>query len=421
MEPQNIGGFLSRLGAGLGRGVLALGTGGISELGMQRRDMLAQQEQLAAQQEAQQRQALAQIIASPMTPDQKLQALAQLGTADAVAYAQELAKPADVPASIKEFQAVQAMTPEQRAAFQAMQNPITPFQREQLALERAKLESGADFQRMQANQRAQALELQARALEQAGRRQEAAAVRAEAAIALGEVEEPKMFQYSRVPDPLARINDPKRRDIAMQALGTEAQKAIEAQQENVDKAMSNKAAMEKFEAAMQRQGGTGGQTAFLAGVRSYFDPEIADMLQVTAETSPLFRQPGSGASSDYDAKQFERANVSVDKPTETNAQIITARKLAADNVAAKADFLEAYRADNGHIRGAESEWRRYLNDNSIFDKSKPNSFELNPNRRDWREYFGGTQQVNAPTPTAGGITLPPASAIEAELRRRGAM
>jgi hypothetical protein len=138
--------------------------------------------QIAAQQEAQAQQEFMDLVKNPnLTPEQKLQEAAKYANVPGVMeYMQAAMKPADVPASIKEFQAVQAMTPEQRAAFQAMQNPITPYQQEQLKLERAKLESGADFQRMQANQRAQALELQARALEQAGRRQEAAALRAEA-------------------------------------------------------------------------------------------------------------------------------------------------------------------------------------------------------------------------------------------------
>jgi hypothetical protein len=175
MEPTNPFGFLSRFGANFGRGLANVATGGAY--------MDVVEQNMAKQQEAQQRQALAQIIASPMTPDQKLQALAALGTADAVTYAQELAKPQELPASVREFQAVQAMAPEQRAAFQDFRNPITPFQREQLALDRAKLENSADFQRQQANQRAQQLELQARALEQAGRRQEAAAMRQEAKAA----------------------------------------------------------------------------------------------------------------------------------------------------------------------------------------------------------------------------------------------
>jgi hypothetical protein len=41
------------------------------------------------------------------------------------------------------------------------------------------------------------------------------------------------------------------------------------------------------------------------------------------------------------------------------------------------------------VRGAEAAWRRYLNDNPIFDKNNPKEMTLNPNRRGWQEYFGG--------------------------------
>jgi hypothetical protein len=171
-----IGGIFSAIGQRL----QAAGAAGQNPAAYYQNQQAMQQQQLQAQQEAEQRQALAKIIASPMTPDQKLQALASLGTADAVTYAQELAKPAEVPASVREFQAVQALPAEQRQAFQEFRNPITPFQREQLAIDRAKLESSTEFQRGQSQREAQALELRARQLEQAGRPQEAAAVRAQA-------------------------------------------------------------------------------------------------------------------------------------------------------------------------------------------------------------------------------------------------
>jgi hypothetical protein len=369
MEPQNIGGFLSRLGAGIGRGVLALGTGGISELGMQRRDMLAQQEQLAAQQEAQQRQALAQIIASPMTPDQKLQALAQLGTADAVAYAQELAKPADVPASIKEFQAVQAMIPEQRAAFQAMQNPITPFQREQLALERAKLESGADFQRMQANQRAQALELQARALEQAGRRQEAAAVRAEAkAVATVEPRELSATEQKEFYEA---------EDRASAATGVIG--ALNDALAINDKAFSGFTA--ETRAFLNRVPGVG---AFIPDEGATATTELNNIILSQALES--LKVTFGAAPTEGERKILIDLQASVDK-TPAERKRILERALAAAQRREKSARAKMEGITTGGIYGRQVE----------------------------------AQEPATPTPAAGGITLPAASAIEAELRRRGAM
>jgi hypothetical protein len=416
---ENNPSFLSRFGGGL----LNMASGG-AYVNTINQNRALQEKELAAQQEAQAQQEFQALVRNPnLTPEQKLQEAAKYANVPGVMeYIQAAMKPQELPASVREFQAVQALPAEQRQAFQDFRNPITPFQREQLALDRAKLESGADYQRTQATQRAQQLELQARALEQAGRRQEAAALRQEAQVMVEGTQEPKMFNYGRVPDPLARINDPKRRDIEVSKLGSEADKTIRAQDEFIRAAQDEKTAMETFEAAMNRQGGSGGASRFLPDFVAGFDPEIADMMQSSAFMVPKMREPGSGATSDFDAKMFEKATIGREKPTETNQRIIQARKAAADNVIAKADFLEAFRADNGHVRGAEAAWRRYLNDNPIFDKSNAKDMALNPNRRDWREYFGGQQEAGGATPEAtGGITLPPASAIEAELRRRGAM
>lgn len=390
MEPNNVGGFLSKFGQGLGRTIMGIGSLGLSEVAFANAAEQQRRIDQAAQQKAQQQQDLAKIIASPMTPDQKLQALAQLGTADAVQYAQELAKPQELPASIREFQAIQAMPEEQRRAFQEMQNQITPFQREQLALERMKVENSAEFQQQQARQRAQALELQARQLEAAGRRQEAAAVRQEAAVIAEETAPPKMFNWGNVADPLRGIETQTRRDIAKTQLGNEAQTIINKQQEAISAASEEKQAMEAFQAAMERQGGSGGMSRFLPDIAASFDPELADMMQASAFMVPKMREPGSGATSDFDAKMFEKATIGREKPTETNMRIIQARKAAADNVIAKADFLEAFRADNGHLRGAEAQWRKYLNANPIFDPKSTKEPTLNQNRRDWREYFGGS-------------------------------
>ena len=99
LEQQLNPNLFSRFGANLGRVVQGVGTLGMSEMVYQERERKAMEEEAN-------RQALAKIIASPMTPDQKLQALASLGTTDAVNDAMQLAKPQELPASVREFQAV---------------------------------------------------------------------------------------------------------------------------------------------------------------------------------------------------------------------------------------------------------------------------------------------------------------------------
>lgn len=368
-------------------------------------------------QEQRKQQQLAEIMSSPVTPGEKISALAQVDPTFALQYMKQAQGP-EMPADVREFQYMQSLPPEQRQAYQQFKQPgMTPYQQEQLAIERAKLENSEDYQRTQAQQRAQQLAMQAQALEQAGRRQEASILRQEAQALVSFEEPDKMYDYGTVPDPLARIQSPKRRDVEVGMLGREAEKSIQKQTELANKGREAIANLNQFERAMNRQGGSDTwidryAPEFIAS----FDPESAEMMSATAALTPTMREPGSGAASDADMRLFERATVRRGIPTETNKRIIAARKTAAQNMIDKVDFMEAYRADNGHVRGAETAWNRYLSANPIFAQDDPDALELNPNRKSWKEFFGGAQESNQTD-----LNLPSADAIEAELKRRGVM
>jgi hypothetical protein len=128
--------------------------------------------------------------------------------------------------------------------------------------------------------------------------------------------------------------------------------------------------------------------------------DYAEMESITARLAPTMREPGSGASSDYDAKQFERATVGVDKPRKTNENI--ARALVARSQVAQdyADFRRTYLEQNGTLQGADRYWKDYSNKNPIFDPKQPNAFALNPQRRPWRDHFAQGSSAAAPAPAA---------------------
>lgn len=133
--------------------------------------------------------------------------------------------------------------------------------------------------------------------------------------------------------------------------------------------------------------------------KSYFDADFAEIDSIASKLAPKMREPGSGASSDLDVRMFRMANPGVDKPYETNKNIGTAYlqniKLQQDKV----DFMENYLAANGHLRGAQAEWRKYVNANPIFDPaSKGEDYRLNPNRADWKDYFGKMSKKGAKLP-----------------------
>lgn len=129
--------------------------------------------------------------------------------------------------------------------------------------------------------------------------------------------------------------------------------------------------------------------------------DYAEMEAITAKLAPGMREPGSGSTSDFDGKQFERATVGVDKPKATNENIARAMIARAQQSKDYADFRQTYLEQNGTLQGADRYWKEYVNANPIFDKTKPGSYELNRDRKNWAEHFKGGKAAAPPaTPTA---------------------
>jgi hypothetical protein len=132
------------------------------------------------------------------------------------------------------------------------------------------------------------------------------------------------------------------------------------------------------------------------------------------------RQPGEGATSDFDARSFQRIVPGVDKSELFNEQAIRVRNVAADLATQKPAFLEEFRRRNGNSRGADEAWSMYVNDpnggqilSTKFNPADEKTF-LNPNFTDWQSYFGlnGAAQGGGETPQAGAVTpqTPPQAA-----------
>lgn len=118
----------------------------------------------------------------------------------------------------------------------------------------------------------------------------------------------------------------------------------------------------------------------------------------SAELSRQQRQPGEGATSDFDAQQFIKASPGEYKDPVANQHMLTARieanKLEADRAAFLRDYAEAY----GHTSGADAAWQRYTSANTIFDPSadvEKGEITLNENRMDYKSYFRLERQAAA--------------------------
>lgn len=136
-------------------------------------------------------------------------------------------------------------------------------------------------------------------------------------------------------------------------------------------------------------GGVADKFTIGRGARS-FDSEYAELQSITARLAPTMREPGSGATSDYDASQFERATVGVDKPRQTNESIASAVIARAKQAQDYLEFRQTYLEQNGTLQGADRYWKDYTSKNTIFDPSKPGTFEINPKRQNWRDHFAAS-------------------------------
>lgn len=142
--------------------------------------------------------------------------------------------------------------------------------------------------------------------------------------------------------------------------------------------------------------------------------EYSEMESITAKLAPSMRAEGSGSTSDFDGKQFERATVGVDKPKTTNENIAKGVIARAQNSQEYADFRQTYLEQNGTLQGADRFWKDYSNKNPIFDPNKEGTFALNPSRKTWRQHFQAGNPAAAP-----GEGLSAAEAAElADLRQR---
>ena len=141
----------------------------------------------------------------------------------------------------------------------------------------------------------------------------------------------------------------------------------------------------------------------VAWIRSIGDDNVTEMKAIQSRLTPKMREPGSGTTSDFDAKMFQAALFGVNKNKGANDAIanamITKAKAEKDRVAFNSAYLQA----NNTLRGADAKWAEYAESNPIFDPASEGMPKINGNRKGWREYFSGGQQAPS-APQAGGAS-----------------
>lgn len=155
------------------------------------------------------------------------------------------------------------------------------------------------------------------------------------------------------------------------ALPRTDQTSLASAREEAEKARMASRAAERF-LALNRVTGTGGLRNLgwsggglsvgdlTAGV---FGPNWDAMKSITASAAPQQRVPGSGPTSDFDARMLIAGFPSTTKRGDTNTMI--ARRIASEEARAKAraSFLDVWSRRNGTLNGADaafsSWWENY--------------------------------------------------------------
>jgi hypothetical protein len=154
---------------------------------------------------------------------------------------------------------------------------------------------------------------------------------------------------------------------------------------------------------------TGGFTSLpiVKQIRSLVDPEFQELESISSSLVPKMREPGSGATSDFDAKMFQQATLGVGKRKEANDAIAAALVARSEREKERLAFANRYLMQNKTLRGANEAWSQYINDVPIFDPSSEVP-TINKNRITFEQYFSGQK----PKPQALPNQRPPLSAFE---------
>lgn len=110
---------------------------------------------------------------------------------------------------------------------------------------------------------------------------------------------------------------------------------------------------------LQGQQKTGGGLAipFAREVAGAFDPQVAEMNEITARLAPAQREPGSGTTSDRDLALFLQAVPGAQRPGQANNAIIDRGLQEGARRQLRSEFLDRFAQQNGTLAGSGEAWR----------------------------------------------------------------
>jgi hypothetical protein len=164
-----------------------------------------------------------------------------------------------------------------------------------------------------------------------------------------------------------------------------AQKALTKLEGDAAKTLKLDSDVDRFLQA-NKKAPTGRERSFLPS----FGEDYQTMESIQASMSPENRKEGTGAVSDFDAKQLIKMSLNITNNYQSNQNIGLAIKAANQMARDKAKFLSDYFQANRHLDGAESAWMQYATKNPIFNPKNPS--QLNQRRMTYKQFFYPPQQ-----------------------------
>lgn len=152
-------------------------------------------------------------------------------------------------------------------------------------------------------------------------------------------------------------------------------------------------------ARAQKGMGTGGAAGMpvigtpIQQILSAQDKDYADFDQVSNKLQRLAYVPGEGQISNYERELFQRANIGIGRPIETNRRLLEAYRAAAQQDIERSKFYERFFAANKQLNEAEEWYQYYLNQNPVLIDDGRGNLVFNRNRQSFEDFYGGRRQA----------------------------
>tara|TARA_R110002111_G_scaffold170741_9_gene236461 strand:- start:793 stop:2184 length:1392 start_codon:yes stop_codon:yes gene_type:complete len=147
-----------------------------------------------------------------------------------------------------------------------------------------------------------------------------------------------------------------------------------------------------------------------------FSNKTAGLKGITAEMVPMMRSAGEGIMTDADAKRYESAVVSINKPKSSNEDVAAVFAAAEQNAKAHEDFLRGIMAsgDYGAQQEAQRIWDAYAKENPIFDAKTGQPVPDRVSIEQWVQGATGSPQGGTATEFDAADQIPEGATVEDE-------